>query len=69
MSRIKYGLTAEEVFWIEQVLSNDEEPSNEEMLAYFIANGLTLDQAGNVMAHRDDYLLNIYFDGQGPLFE
>jgi hypothetical protein len=67
MSRPKYRLTAEEVFWIEQVLSNDEESSNEEMLAYFIANGLSLDQARSVMAHRDDYRLNIYFAGEGPL--
>lgn len=31
--------------WIEQVLSNDEDSSDEEMLAYFVTNGLTLNQA------------------------
>ncbi|HFT6976974.1 TPA: hypothetical protein ACGRP0_004150 [Stenotrophomonas maltophilia] len=69
MSTPRYALTVKEVVWIEQVLSNDEDSSDEEILAYFVTNGLTLDQATSVMAHRDDCRCNTHFAGQGPLFE
>ena len=67
MPRFKYGLNAEQVRWIEQVLSNDDASRDDELHAYFIDNGLTQDQAEGVISHRQDYLLGMYLEGQGPL--
>lgn len=69
MPAIKYGLSPEDVAWIEDVLSNDEASSGDELLDYFVRNGLATDQAEAVLKHRSDYLTNIHFSGQGPLRE
>ncbi|WP_140722524.1 hypothetical protein [Pseudomonas sp. Hp2] len=63
------NLTAQDIHWIEGVLSNDEESTDEELIAYFQANGLTARQARDVVAHRAIYLNNVVFHGQGPLWE
>ena len=52
---------------VEGSLSNDEVSSDEEMLAYFIDNGLTEDQARQALTHRDQYLNNIYLEGFTPI--
>lgn len=65
---IKFGLRPEEVAWIEDVLSNDEASSDDELLEYFTRNGLFAEQAASVLKHRTDYLVNIYLSGQGPLY-
>lgn len=62
-------LTANDIRWIEQVLSNDENSTDEELVAYFQQNGLTNQQARDVVSHRDAYLNDIVFDGQGSLWE
>ena len=62
-------LTADDIRWIEQVLSNDENSTDEELVDYFQQNGLTAQQAQDVVAHRDAYLNDIVIDGQGPLWE
>lgn len=62
-------LIADDIRWIEQVLSNDENSTDQELIAYFQANGLTAQQAMDVVSHRDAYLNDIVFDGQGPLWE
>ncbi|QDA57212.1 hypothetical protein [Thermomonas aquatica] len=67
MSHFRYGLSADEVAWVEDVLSNDEVGSDVELLEYFVRGGLTREQADGVLCHRSDYLLNIYPGGQGPL--
>ena len=41
---------------VEGSLSNDEVSSDEEMLAYFISNGLTEEQARQALTYRDQYL-------------
>jgi FMN phosphatase YigB (HAD superfamily) len=63
----RYGLTPNEVVWVEDVLSNDESSSDAELAKYFIRGGLTQEQADSVMCYRDDYLRNVYFKGEGPL--
>ena len=68
MSQGKYGLSADQVAWIEDQLSNDEVSSDEELLGYFVDNGLSLPQARGVLVHRQHYLLNIYWVGEGPLY-
>ncbi|HHG5367074.1 TPA: hypothetical protein ACPWM7_003993 [Pseudomonas aeruginosa] len=52
---------------IEGSLSNDEVSSDEEMLGYFIDNGLTEEQAQQALTYRDQYLNNIYLDGFTPI--
>ena len=59
----------DDIRWIEQVLSNDENSSDDELIAYFQQNGLTERQAIWAVSHRDAYLNEIVFDGQGPLWE
>ncbi len=51
---------------VEGSLSNDEVSSDEEMLEYFISNGLTEEQARQALTYRDQYLNNIYLDGFTP---
>jgi len=52
---------------VEGSLSNDEVSSNEEMLEYFISNGLTEEQARHALTYRDQYLNAIYLDGLTPI--
>lgn len=64
---LRYGLSPEIVRWVEDVLSNDENSTNAEMAAYFQQHGMNRLQAESVLRHREDYLLNIYRTGDGPL--
>ena len=52
---------------VEGSLSNDEVSSDEEMLEYFISNGLTEEQARQALTYRDQYLNNIYLEGFTPI--
>lgn len=65
--RYRYGLDAKAVACVEDVLSNDENSTNAELLAYFQEQGLSRLQAESVLRHREDYLLSIYRAGEGPL--
>lgn len=67
MATIRFGLTSDEVAWVEDVLSNDENSDDAELAKYFVRGGLTQAQAEAVMCHRGDYLRNIYLKGLGPL--
>ena len=69
MSAFRYGLIDEQVAWVEDVLSNDENSTDTELLTYFTSHGLNQEQASNVLRHRDDYLLNIYLKGHGSLHD
>jgi len=69
MSQLKYGLSSDQVTWVEDQLSNDEMSSDEELLDYFVSNGLSIPQARDLVTHRQDYLLNIYRIGEGPLHD
>lgn len=53
--------------FVEEQLSNDEVSSDEEMLEYFINNGLTEEQARQALTYRHQYLNNIYLDGFTPI--
>ncbi len=52
---------------VEGSLSNDEVSSDEEMLAYFIDNGLSEEQARQALTYRDQYLNNISLEGFTPI--
>ena len=69
MSAFRYGLIDEQVAWVEDVLSNDENSTDTELLTYFTSHGLSQEQARNVLRHREDYLLNIYPTGHGSLHD
>lgn len=66
--RYRYSLDARAVQWVEDVLSNDENSTNVELVAYFLKHGLSRLQAESVLRHRDDYLISIYSVGTGPLW-
>ena len=53
--------------YVEVQLSNDEVSSDEEMLDYFVANGLTGEQARQALTYRDQYLNNLYLEGFTPI--
>jgi hypothetical protein len=65
--RYRYGLDSRAVEWVEDVLSNDENSANAELVEYFLKQGLSRLQAESVLRHREDYLLNLYRTGDGPL--
>ena len=69
MSAFKYGLTDEQVAWVEDALPNDENSTDAELLTYFTGQGLSQEQASNVLRHREDYLLNIYPVSHGSLHD
>lgn len=52
---------------IEDVLSNDENSTNAELVEYFLKQGLSRLQSESVLRHREEYLLNLYRIGEGPL--
>ena len=54
---------------VEDQLSNDEVSSDEELLDYFISNGLTEVQARQALTYRNQYLINIYLDGFSPILK
>lgn len=63
----RYGLESKAVECVEDVLSNDENSTNAELVEYFLKQGLSRLQAELVLRHREDYLLNVYRIGEGPL--
>jgi hypothetical protein len=65
MDPILAALPASLLKLVEGSLSNDEVSSDEEMLGYFIDNGLTEEQARQALTYRDQYLNNIYLDRGG----
>ena len=67
MGDFKYGLSNGQVVCAEEVLSNDENGTDAEILAYLVSQGISREQAKGVLSHRQDYLINIYFTGKGPL--
>lgn len=67
MSAIRYGLSPDEVVWVEDILSKDESSGDAELISYFIRGGLSQGQAEAVMTHRQAYLRTVYLRGSGPL--
>lgn len=66
---MKYGLTPDEVAWVEDVLSNDESSDDAELITYFVRGGLSQIQAEAVQRHRGDYMSNVFLKGLGPLHQ
>lgn len=54
---------------VEDQLSNNEVSSDEELLNYFISNGLTEVQSRQALTYRNQYLTNIYLDGFSPILK
>ena len=67
MVAMRYGLTSDEVTWVEDVLSNDESSDDAQLFTYFVRGGLTKAQAEGVLHHRGSYLSTIHVKGMGPL--
>lgn len=67
MDPILAPLSASLLAFIEGQLSNDDVSSDEEMLAYFINDGLTEKQARQAVSYREQYLSNFYLDGDTPI--
>jgi len=55
-----FSLTDDQLNLVEDQLSNNEDVSEEEIVAFFIENGLTQTQACSVMAYRERYRKNVY---------
>jgi len=60
-------LTDEQLSLVEETLSNDENSTNEEMIEFFVEEGLFQYQAESVVSYRMDYLNNIYLGENTPL--
>lgn len=60
-------LTDTQLFMIEDLLSNDESSSDEEMIAFFIEEGIPEAQARQALNYRDQYRLTFYLKGHGPI--
>ncbi len=52
-------LTSFQVRWLEAVLANDENASDEGLVEYFLDNGLDAEQAAFAISCREDYQKNI----------
>jgi hypothetical protein len=61
-------LSAQELDYIEDQLSNNETANDDELRSGFIANGLTPDQADRALTYRQQYLIEIYWRGTGPIY-
>ncbi|MGY6272929.1 hypothetical protein ACXIUT_24910 [Achromobacter denitrificans] len=67
MDAILASLSISMLAYVEGQLSNDEISSDEEMVDYFVTNGLTKEQARLAVTYRDRYLCNIYETGFTPI--
>lgn len=67
MDPILASLSASMLAYVEGQLSNDEVSSDEEIVEYFVENGLTEEQARQAVSYRDRYLCNIYETGFTPI--
>lgn len=47
--------------WINATLHNDEYSTDEELLEYFEANGLTAEQAGQAVEQRHECLMDMFY--------
>lgn len=52
---------------IEDVLSNDESSSDEELVEFFVEEGIPMTPARQAIAYRGQYLTEIYQEWQTPI--
>lgn len=70
MNALFSNLTTQALANIEDQLSNNEVSTDEELVDLFIEElGLTLDQAEAAIRLRDQYRLQIFLEGHGPLHQ
>jgi hypothetical protein len=67
MDAILSSLTPDQIVHVEDVLSNDDSSSEEELLHFFQTIGLTEAQAQQALTYRTQYLCNIFLDGRAPI--
>ena len=56
MTTLKKLTKEEKEKWISAVLTNDENSTNDELIDYFVENGLSNLEANIVVSYREDYL-------------
>ncbi|REC93384.1 hypothetical protein [Kushneria indalinina] len=61
------ALTESQLHTIEDLLSNDESSSDEELIEFFISEGIPEASARQALAWRDRYLTTIYLNGHTPI--
>ncbi|MGJ3439099.1 hypothetical protein AAZU54_03730 [Pseudomonas sp. Je.1.5.c] len=70
MNALFSNLTAQTLANIEDQLSNNEVSTDEELVDLFIEEfGLTLDQAEAAIHLRDQYRIQVFLEGHGPLHQ
>lgn len=67
MAPVFSELSEAQLYTIEDVLSNDESSSDEELFEFFIEEGIPVAPARAALTYRDRYLANIYLDGHTPI--
>ena len=60
-------ITAQQLRFIEAVLSNDEASTDKQMRKRFVKSGLTVAQATRAVQYRDLYMGRLHLDGQTPI--
>ena len=62
------SITLKQLSALEDILSNDDNSSNEELQRLFVDQfGLSEDQAEQGLTYRPPYSLNTYLQGHGPI--
>ncbi|MAM55741.1 MAG: hypothetical protein CMN25_00175 [Salinicola sp.] len=61
------ALTETQLHTIEDLLSNDENSSDEELVTFFISEGIPEGSARQALTYRDRYLTTIYLNGHAPI--
>ncbi|HCU0570234.1 hypothetical protein [Pseudomonas aeruginosa] len=70
MNPLFTNLTQETLAYIEDQLSNNDVAGDDELIDLFIEElSLTLEQAEAAVALRDQYLCQVFLNGQGPLHQ
>ncbi|MDF9434622.1 hypothetical protein R5R73_02040 [Salinicola sp. LHM] len=67
MNPVFSALTESQLRTVEDVLSNDETSTDEELLEFFIEEGIPVTPARQAVSLRDDYLTRIFEEGYTPI--
>ncbi|WP_295040931.1 hypothetical protein [Salinicola sp.] len=67
MEPVFSALTETQLQTIEDLLANDESSSDEELIEFFISEGIPEASARQALTYRDRYLTTIYLDGHTPI--
>lgn len=69
MDDIFKTLSHDQMVNIEASLANDENSTDEELIEFFTDElGLTKEQAEHAVSFREQYFVNIFAEGQSPIF-